>query len=184
MKSGSALTIGLNLEYVPLPSDVLPLDSGSLSPVTGWRPALSALSCCLSPPVPTALCLMEAGGGPGQQSFIRCDVRLSAKQPHVSHHTTVPAVISRCLLPLPASPCSPPAAMRVRALALESLHLEVASLAQDVDLPLHLEQSQQWPERASSMECPPLLAGTMGFARLGPLFLLPSTPAFPSALFL
>ena len=147
--------------------------------MTGWMPALRELSCCLIPPLPAAI-----GGGPGHQSFILCDVRLSVNVPHASHHSTVPAVMSMCLLPLPALPCSLAAASGAMALALAILHLEVDSLAQDVDLLLHRVQIQQWPDRASSTEWPPLHAGTTGFACLGPLFLLPSTPAFLSAFFL
>ena len=61
--------------------------------------------------------------------------------------------------------------------------VEVASLAHDVDLLLQRVQIQQWPDRARSTECPPSQARTTGFACLGPLFLLPSIPAFLSAVF-
>ena len=130
------------------------------------------------------MCRNAAGGGPGQQPLIRFDVRLSEKLPHVSHHSTVPALMIVCLLPLPTKPCSLITAAGTTQLILAVLHLEVASLAHDVDLLLQRVQIQQWPDRASSTECPPSHAGTTGFACLGPLFLLPSTPAFLSAFFL
>ena len=110
------------------------------------------------PPFPAA-----AGGGPGQLSTIRLDVRLSAKHPQVSHHTTVPAVMSKCFLPTPSLPPMASDAMRLTALLLELSHFDVASLAQAEDLHLYLVQSQLCPERASSMVCPPLLTGTIGF---------------------
>ena len=130
------------------------------------------------PPFPAA-----AGGGPEQLSTIRLEVRLSAKHPQISHQTTVPDVMSKCPLPLPALPPIASDAMRFSALLLVLSHFEVASLAQAEDLPLHMVQSQLCPERASSMLCPPLLTGIMGLICLGVRFFLPSIPACRSAFF-
>ena len=168
-----------SMEYVPRPRAELPLGSGIRRPVTGWKPSLIAVSCCRMPPFPAA-----AGGGPGQQSIIRCEVRLSAKHPHVSHQVTVPEVIRRCLLPVPTLSTMASAAMRLTALLFVLSHFDVASFAQDVDLVLQVEQSQLFPERANSMLCPPLLAGTTGLTCLGVRFFLPSTPARRSSLIL
>ena len=168
-----------SLEYVPRPRAELPLGSGIRRPVTGWKPSLIAVSCCRMPPFPAA-----AGGGPGRLSIIRCDVRLSAKHPHVSHQVTVPEVIRRCFLPVPTLFTIASAAMRLTALHLVMSHFDVASLAQDVDLVLQVEQSQLFPERASSILCPPLLVGMTGLTCLGVRFFLPSTPARRSSLIL
>ena len=90
------------------------------------------------PPLPAA-----AGGGPGQTSFIRLDVRLSAKLPHVSHQWTVPDVTKLCFLPPPIVLPPLSAARVVNGFVPVPLHLEVANLIQDVDLVLHAVQSQQ-----------------------------------------
>ena len=137
-KPSSPLHSGLSREYVPLPWAVLPLAAGSRKPVTGCRPALKAMSCCLMPPFPAA-----AGGGPGHASCILLEVRLSAKQSHVSHQWTVPDVTNACVLP-PSSFLRPStAATLVNALALEPSNLEVASFNQEVDLPLQVVHNQQ-----------------------------------------
>ena len=90
------------------------------------------------PPLPAA-----AGGGPGHIFVIRLDVRLSAKLPHVSHHWTVPDVTRLCFLPLPMVLPPLSAARLVNGFVHVPLHLEEASLIQDVDLVLHAVQSQQ-----------------------------------------
>ena len=137
-KSSLPPALGLSWEYVPLSWAVLRQAGGSLKPVTRCKPALNDMSCCLMPPLPAA-----AGGGPGHASIIRLDVRLSAKQPHVSHQRTVPDVTRLCFLPPPSVPRPTSAASEVRALVLVTSHLEVASLIQEVDLPLHEVHSQQ-----------------------------------------
>ena len=131
------------------------------------------------PPFPAA-----AGGGPGQASCILLEVRLSAKHPHVSHQCTVPDVTSVCFLPPPPFFKPSAATSLVNTLALAPSHFAVASFIYEVDLPLQAVHSQQCPDKASSMLCPPLAAGTTCFFCLAPLFFLPSTPAFLSALIL
>ena len=115
---------------------------------------------------------------------MRFDVRLSAKVPHASHHCTVPDMIKLCLLPLLTGLPSMAAATVARGFAPVPLHLEVASFAHEVDLVLHRVQSQQWPDKANSMVCPPLADGMTFFSGFDPLLFLPSIPAFLSALFL
>ena len=105
------------------------------------------------PPLPAA-----AGGGPGQPFIMRCDVRLSAYVPHVSHHCTVPDSIRMCLLSPTTGLQSIVAAIVASGFAPVPLHLEVAKSTHEVDLALHLVHSQQWPDRASSMVCPPSLS--------------------------
>lgn len=90
------------------------------------------------PPLPAA-----AGGGPGQTSFIRLDVRLSAKLPHVSHQWTAPDVTKLCFLP-PSTVLPPLSAARiVNGFAPAPSHLVVANLTQEVDLVLQAVHSQQ-----------------------------------------
>ena len=90
------------------------------------------------PPLPAA-----AGGGPGQTSFIRLDVRLSVKLPHVSHQWTTPDVTKLCGLPPPKVLPPLSAARVVNGFVPVPSHLEVANLIQDVDLVLQAMQSKQ-----------------------------------------
>ena len=64
------------------------------------------------------------------------------------------------------------------------MHLDAANFALEVDLTLHLVHSQQWPDRARPIMCPPFEAGMILLVGLAALLLLPSTPDFFAALFL
>ena len=74
---------------------------------------------------------------------MRFDVRLSPWVPHVSHHCTVPDSIKLCLLPPSTGLLITVAATVVNGFAPVPLHLEVARFTHEVDLVLHLVQSQQ-----------------------------------------
>ena len=131
------------------------------------------------PPLPT-----DIGGGPGQTLTMRCEVRLSAYVPQVSHHCIVPAITKTCFLPWLTGPVVNVAALVSRGFTPQLPHLEAASFALEEDLGLHLVHSQQWPDRASPIVCPPLEAGILFLVGLAALLLLPSTPALFAALFL